>query len=49
MFGLNIYYVAEPSIRKYLTKGIMIEVSTETPEYLDFPAVTIYRLGPDEM
>ena len=47
MLCLNITYIAIPSIQKFLDKGIFIEVSTETPESLVFPAVTIARIGQD--
>ena len=45
MLCLNVTYIAIPSIQKFLDKGIFIEVSTETPESLVFPAVTIARIG----
>ena len=45
MLCLNITYIAIPSIQRFLNKGIFIEVSTETPESLVFPAVTIARIG----
>ena len=40
MLVINILYVAQPTIEKYLEKGIMIEVSTISPEYVVAPAVT---------
>jgi len=45
MLILNILYVARPTIEKYLEKGIMIEVSTVSPEYVVAPAVTFIKRG----
>ena len=45
MLAINIRYVAQPTIEKYLEKGIMIEVSTFSPEYVVAPAVTFTRRG----
>ena len=45
MLCLNVTYIAIPSIQRFLNQGIFIEVSTETPESLVFPAVTIARIG----
>ena len=45
MLAINIRYVAQPTIEKYLEKGIMIEVSTISPEYVVAPAVTFIRRG----
>ena len=49
MLGINIWLVAKPSIEKFLDQGIMIEVSTDTPETLVHPAVTLGRIGPDSV
>ena len=49
MLGINIWLVAKPSIEKFVDQGIMIEVSTETPETLVHPAVTLGRIGPDSV
>ena len=43
MLVINVLYVARPTIEKYLEKGIMIEVSTISPEYVVAPAVTFTR------
>ena len=45
MLLVNILYVARPTIEKYLEKGIMIEVSTISPEYVVAPAVTFIKRG----
>ena len=45
MLVINVLYVARPTIEKYLGKGIMIEVSTISPEYVVAPAVTFIRRG----
>ena len=45
MLAINIRYVAQPTIEKYLEKGIMIEVSTISPEYVVAPAVTFIKRG----
>ena len=47
MLCLNIGFIAIPSIKRFLEQGIFIEVSTESPERLDFPSVTIARIGLD--
>ena len=49
MLGINILFVAIPSIEKFLDQGIMIEVSTEKPEKLVHPAVSFGRIGPDSV
>ena len=49
MLGVNIWFVAIPSIEKFLDQGIMIEVSTEKPERLVHPAVSFGRVGPDSV
>ena len=45
MLVINVLYVARPTIEKYLEKGIMIEVSTISPEYVVAPAVTFIKRG----
>ena len=45
MLVINVLYVAQPTIEKFLEKGIMIEVSTISPEYVVAPAVTFIRRG----
>ena len=47
MLVLNIYNVAWPLTAKYLSFGIMIEVSTVTPDTLMTPAVSIGRIRSD--
>ena len=39
MLVINVHYVALPTIEKFLKLGIMIEVSTDSPEYVVAPAV----------
>ena len=48
MLVINVLYVARPTIEKFLEKGIMIEVSTISPEYVVAPAVTFIKRGPFE-
>ena len=45
MLVINVLYVAQPTIEKFLEKGIMIEVSTISPEYVVAPAVTFIKRG----
>ena len=45
MLVINVLYVARPTIEKFLEKGIMIEVSTISPEYVVAPAVTFIKRG----
>ena len=47
MLLINILFISLPSIKKYLEKGIVIEVSTESLEDLPSPAFTISRIGAD--
>ena len=46
---INYYLIAKESIAKYLEGGIVIEVSTKQFSGLTAPAVTIARLGPDNL
>ena len=43
MLVINVHYVALPTIEKFLKLGIMIEVSTDSPEYVVAPAVTFIK------
>ena len=44
MFVLNLVYVAIPLIQKYLADGIMMEISTFSPETLIAPAITFISI-----
>ena len=48
MLVINVLYVARPTIEKFLERGLMIEVSTVSPEYVVAPAVTFIKRGPFE-
>ena len=45
----NFYLIVKESIEKYLEGGIVIEVSTRPSNGLTAPAVTIARVGPDNL
>ena len=45
MLVINVLYVAQPTIEKFLERGLMIEVSTVSPEYVVAPAVTFIKRG----
>ena len=44
MFVLNLVYVALPLIQKYLANGVIIEISTISPETLIAPAITFISI-----
>ena len=48
MLSFDIYWIALPSVEKYLQEAIIVEVSKKTLKTVQAPAITFCRYGPED-